>query len=83
MNAYSRLIAGELGFDSDFVDNIGSVAALPDIGKVAIPELIKLAKPYSRDQRLEMQMHTIYCLKNIISVSRRCLKVCKIREAFQ
>ncbi|MFC1881441.1 HD-GYP domain-containing protein [Thermodesulfobacteriota bacterium] len=60
MNAYSRLIAGELGFDSDFVENIGQVAALHDIGKVAIPELIKLAKPYSRDQRLEMQMHTIY-----------------------
>ena len=60
VNAYSRLIAGELGFDSDFVDNIGRVAALHDIGKVAIPELIKLAKPYSRDQRLEMQMHTIY-----------------------
>lgn len=60
VNAYSRLIAGELGFDSDFVENIGQVAALHDIGKVAIPELIKLAKPYSRDQRLEMQMHTIY-----------------------
>jgi HD-GYP domain-containing protein (c-di-GMP phosphodiesterase class II) len=60
VNAYSRLIAGELGFDSDFMENIGRVAALHDIGKVAIPELIKLAKPYSRDQRLEMQMHTIY-----------------------
>ena len=60
MNAYSRLIAGELGFDSDFVENIGRVAALHDIGKVAVPELIKLAKPYSRKQRLEMQMHTIY-----------------------
>ena len=60
VNAYSRLIAGELGFDSDFVENIGRVAALHDIGKVAIPELIKLAKPYNRDQRLEMQMHTIY-----------------------
>jgi hypothetical protein len=83
VNAYSRLIAGELGFDSDFVDNIGRVAALHDIGKVAIPELIKLAKSYSRDQRLEMQMHTIYCLKNIISVSRRCLKACKIRKACQ
>ena len=60
VNAYSRLIAGELGFDSDFGENIGQVAALHDIGKVAIPELIKLAKPYSQDQRLEMQMHTIY-----------------------
>jgi HD-GYP domain-containing protein (c-di-GMP phosphodiesterase class II) len=60
VNAYSRLIAEELGFDADFLENIGRVAALHDIGKVAIPELIKLAKPYSRDQRLKMQMHTIY-----------------------
>ena len=60
VNAYSRLIAQELGFDADFVENIGRVAALHDIGKVAIPELIKLAKPYRPEQRLKMQMHTIY-----------------------
>jgi HD-GYP domain-containing protein (c-di-GMP phosphodiesterase class II) len=60
VNAYSSMIAQELGFDADFVENIGRVAALHDIGKVAIPELIKLAKPYNRDQRLAMQMHTIY-----------------------
>ena len=60
VNAYSSLIAEELGFESDFVENIGRVAALHDIGKVAIPELIKLARPFNRDQRLEMQMHTIY-----------------------
>jgi HD-GYP domain-containing protein (c-di-GMP phosphodiesterase class II) len=60
VNAYSRLIAEELGFDLDFVENIGRVAALHDIGKVAIPELIKLARPFNREQRLEMQMHTIY-----------------------
>jgi putative two-component system response regulator len=60
VNAYSSLIAEELGFDADFVKNIGQVAALHDIGKVALPELIKLAKPYSPEQRLKMQMHTIY-----------------------
>ena len=60
VNAYSSLIAEELGFDADFIENIGRVAALHDIGKVAIPELIKLAKPYKLDQRLAMQMHTIY-----------------------
>jgi response regulator RpfG family c-di-GMP phosphodiesterase len=60
VNTYSRFIAGELGFDSDFVETIGRVAALHDIGKVAIPELIKLPKNYNRDQRLKMQMHTIF-----------------------
>ncbi len=60
VNTYSRFIAGKLGFDSEFVETIGRVAALHDIGKVAMPELIKLANGYSRDQRLKMQMHTIY-----------------------
>ncbi len=60
VNAYSRFIAEELVFDADFIENIGRVAALHDIGKVAIPELIKLAGSYDRRQRLEMQMHTIY-----------------------
>ena len=60
VNAYSRLIAEELDFDSDFVEDIGRVASLHDIGKVAIPELIKLSKPYNLDQRQKMQMHTIY-----------------------
>ena len=60
VNTYSRFIARKLGFDSDFVATIGRVAALHDIGKVAIPELIKLPRAYSRDQRLKMQMHTIY-----------------------
>lgn len=59
VNTYSRFIAGKLGFDSEFVETIGRVAALHDIGKVAIPDLIKLPKAYSRDQRLKMQMHTI------------------------
>ena len=36
------------------------LAALHDIGKAAIPELIKLARPFNRDQRLKMQMHTTY-----------------------
>jgi HD-GYP domain-containing protein (c-di-GMP phosphodiesterase class II) len=44
VNAYSRFIAKELGFDIEFVENIGRVAALHDIGKVAIPELIKLGR---------------------------------------
>jgi HD-GYP domain-containing protein (c-di-GMP phosphodiesterase class II) len=60
VNAYSRFIAQEMGFDSDFTENIGRVAALHDIGKVAIPELIKLPRPYTPEERLKMQMHTIY-----------------------
>jgi HD-GYP domain-containing protein (c-di-GMP phosphodiesterase class II) len=60
VNAYSRLIAEELGMGPEFSENIGRVAALHDIGKVAIPDLIKLRRSYSPDERLRMQMHTIY-----------------------
>jgi HD-GYP domain-containing protein (c-di-GMP phosphodiesterase class II) len=74
VNAYSSLIAEELGFDADFVENIGRVAALHDIGKVAIPELIKLAKPYKLDQRLAMQMHTIYGAHIIETMMTYCEK---------
>lgn len=60
VNAYSEFIAGKLGLDPDFVETVGQVAALHDIGKVAIPELIRLNRMYSREERLSMQMHTIH-----------------------
>jgi HD-GYP domain-containing protein (c-di-GMP phosphodiesterase class II) len=60
VNEYSRLLAQKLRCNSDFVENIGRVAALHDIGKVAIPELVKLNSSYTADQRLAMQMHTVY-----------------------
>jgi HD-GYP domain-containing protein (c-di-GMP phosphodiesterase class II) len=59
VNAYSRLIAEELGLGREFSENIGRVAALHDIGKVAIPDLIKLQRSYSLEERLKMQMHTV------------------------
>lgn len=86
VSAYSGLLAEKLGFDADFVENIGRVAALHDIGKVAVPELmIKLAGPYNRDQRLAMQMHTIYGARIIETMmaysektDRRLVMACNI-----
>ena len=63
VNTYSRFIAGKLGFASEFVETIGRVAALHDIGKVAIPDLIKLPKAYSRDQRFE-NADAYHCTKD-------------------
>ncbi|MDX2470797.1 MAG: HD domain-containing protein [SAR324 cluster bacterium] len=60
VNKYSELIAQYLGLNKKFVHCISQVAALHDIGKVAIPELIKFTGKYSDDQREQMQMHTIY-----------------------
>ncbi len=60
VNEYSRFIAMEMGYDDDYVETIGKVAALHDIGKVAIPELIKLPREYRDKERMKMRMHTIY-----------------------
>ncbi len=60
VNEYSKFIAEKMGMDDKFVQTIGMVAALHDIGKVAIQSLIKFPGKYSPEQRLEMQNHTIY-----------------------
>lgn len=60
VNAYSQFLAEKMGFSKHFVKVIGQVAALHDIGKVAIPDLIKLTRRYEDDERSRMQMHTIY-----------------------
>jgi response regulator RpfG family c-di-GMP phosphodiesterase len=44
----------------DFIDHISKVAALHDIGKVAIPEIIKLQRGLHPDELTEMRMHTVY-----------------------
>lgn len=60
VNDYSRHIAETLGLDPLQCEELGTVAALHDIGKVAIPHLIKLERSLTGDEREEMQMHTIY-----------------------
>ena len=60
VNDYSRILAESLGFPEDDVLTIGTVAAMHDIGKVAIPHIIKLPRALDPLERREMQMHTIY-----------------------
>ena len=60
VNDYSRHIAKTLGMSPQAHEEIGNVAAMHDIGKVAIPHLIKLPRPLSATEREEMQMHTVY-----------------------
>jgi HD-GYP domain-containing protein (c-di-GMP phosphodiesterase class II) len=60
VNDYSRHIAEMLGLSAEKTTEIGVVAAMHDIGKVAIPHLIKLPRKLSEDERREMQMHTVY-----------------------
>jgi len=60
VNEYSRLIAKKVGMAEKGQFHIGQVAAMHDIGKVAIPHLIKLERAFTPDERKEMEMHTIY-----------------------
>jgi HD-GYP domain-containing protein (c-di-GMP phosphodiesterase class II) len=59
VNTYAELLADKMCLSADVVSAIGKVAALHDIGKVAIPELIKFTAKYTPEQRKEMQSHTI------------------------
>ncbi len=59
VNEYARLVANDLGMDSDFCRGIGQVAAIHDIGKVAIPHIIKLERKLSKDEWRIMERHTL------------------------
>ncbi len=60
VNDYSHHIAEVLGMAAEKTTEIGVVAAMHDIGKVAVPHLIKLPRQLTGDEREEMQMHTVY-----------------------
>ncbi len=60
VNDYSRHLAEAIGLPVRTRDALGTVAALHDIGKVAIPHLIKLPRALDEQERREMQLHTIY-----------------------
>jgi HD-GYP domain-containing protein (c-di-GMP phosphodiesterase class II) len=60
VNRYSQFLAGRLGLERKKTKTIGQVAAIHDIGKVAIPHLIKLERAYTPEERFQMQMHTVF-----------------------
>ncbi len=59
VNKFSQLIAGEYGLDEKICIWLGQVAAIHDIGKVAMPDVIKINRQYTTDERSKMQIHTI------------------------
>jgi response regulator RpfG family c-di-GMP phosphodiesterase len=60
VNRYSSLISKHLGCDAERVEIIGQVAALHDIGKVAIPDIIKLQRKLTDAEIEKMRMHPIF-----------------------
>jgi|GEM_PF-1333922 len=59
VNEYSELIARAYGLKEKTCIWLGQVAAIHDIGKVAMPEIIKIDRMYTPEERSTMQMHTI------------------------
>ena len=59
VNRYSELMARTMAMEKNTCIWIGQVAAIHDIGKVAIPHIIKLERKLTARERREMEMHTI------------------------
>ena len=59
VNKYSELIARNYGLNEKTCIWLGQVAAIHDIGKVAMPEIIKINRMYSPEERSKMQIHTV------------------------
>jgi HD-GYP domain-containing protein (c-di-GMP phosphodiesterase class II) len=60
VNLYAALLAEKLGMEPQGIRTIRQVAAIHDIGKVAIPHIIKLPRKLSDQERAVMQMHPAY-----------------------
>lgn len=60
VNVFSELIARELELDEKTCIWLGQVAAIHDIGKVAMPDIIKIENIYTEEERRKMEMHTIF-----------------------
>lgn len=74
VNVFSQMIAEELKLDKKVVIWLGQVAAIHDIGKVAIPDIIKIDRIYTPDEREKMETHTIYGYKIIQKMLSRSTK---------
>lgn len=74
VNVFSEMIAKEMKLDKKVVTWLGQVAAIHDIGKVAIPEIIKIDRVYTPEEREKMETHTIYGYKIIQKMLARSTK---------
>lgn len=70
VNRYAKITAEALGLGEEFARRISQVAALHDIGKVAVPHIVKLERRLSPDEFAQMQMHTVYGAQILEVMSR-------------
>jgi putative two-component system response regulator len=61
MSQYSAIIAREMGFDPEWVENLRLAAPMHDIGKIGVPDAI-LNKPgkLNDEEWVEMKKHPVY-----------------------
>ncbi len=60
VNAYSQVLAETLKPDEQLSTDLGQVAAAHDIGKVAIPNLVRAPRRLTDSEFAQMQLHTVY-----------------------
>ncbi len=59
VNVYAENLARHMGLEEETCRWLGQVSALHDIGKVAMPQIIKKPGKLTPEEYLEMQMHSI------------------------
>jgi len=82
VNRFSELVARLYGMDEKFCTAIGQVASVHDIGKVAMPHIIKLERILTEDERLELNMHPIYGAQIILKMMNTSSREYKFEMAY-
>jgi HD-GYP domain-containing protein (c-di-GMP phosphodiesterase class II) len=83
VNKFSEMTAELYGMDKNFCKAIGQVASVHDIGKVAIPHIIKLERKLTVQERLELNMHPIYGAQIISRMMDQDSREYKFEMAYQ
>ena len=60
VNAYSKVLAETIKPGERLSKDLGQVAAAHDIGKVAIPNLVRAPRKLTNSEFAQMQLHTVY-----------------------
>ncbi len=83
VNTFARLAAKLYGMDEIFCRSIGQVASIHDIGKIAIPYLIKLERKLTISERLELEMHPVYGAQILQRMMDSTYREPRLEMAFQ
>ena len=60
VNRFAELLARRIGLSEECCRWLGQISEIHDIGKVAVPHIIKLDRRLTVDERRNMEMHAVY-----------------------